>query len=411
MSECRKISIAYISPGWPLDHYPNGIVTPINSILPQMISLGHKVSVYSLGKVMSDASPTGYKVVDFSNCHRKNLLLRMLGYIIFRCNRYLYEDLKWWFTVKSIERQARRDSIEIIESEESFGFTRFFRFYWRKRLVLRIYGPWFLNGRALGLTEDSAYRKRVEDEGTALRKAIWISTISDSALSETKNFYKSEFGNTIIIPNSIPETSQSKLWDQSKADLDSILFVGRFDRHKGGDVVIEAFRLLLADFPELTLTFVGPDRGYIDDNNKRWSATEFAISRFPDPSQRSRVTFTGFLPHSEINKHRQKAFVTIVASRYETMPNVVLEGMTIGSPLVASRTGGIPEVVIDEKSGLLFEPGSASDLAEKIRRLKRDPELMGRLSAGALERCRTVYSSHFLSKEQTKYYESILEST
>jgi glycosyltransferase involved in cell wall biosynthesis len=58
---------------------------------------------------------------------------------------------------------------------------------------------------------------------------------------------------------------------------------------------------------------------------------------------------------------------------------VILEAMSCGLPVIASRIGGLPELVIDGVNGLLFEPGNASELADRIRLLWRDPELCQRM--------------------------------
>ena len=57
----------------------------------------------------------------------------------------------------------------------------------------------------------------------------------------------------------------------------------------------------------------------------------------------------------------------------------LVEAMSQGVPVVASRIGGIPEIIEDGVTGLLFEPGNAADLAEKMLRLWRDPELCERI--------------------------------
>jgi len=59
---------------------------------------------------------------------------------------------------------------------------------------------------------------------------------------------------------------------------------------------------------------------------------------------------------------------------FEGFPNVVLEAMCAGKPVVASRIGCLPEIVTDNVTGLLYEPGNVADLVQKIRQLLVDPD-------------------------------------
>ena len=77
----------------------------------------------------------------------------------------------------------------------------------------------------------------------------------------------------VIYPYAAPLTTKS--WSLNEADPRLILFVGRFDRHKGGDLIIDAFARVLLEVPDARLWFVGPDRGYIDANGRTWHIEEY----------------------------------------------------------------------------------------------------------------------------------------
>ena len=79
---------------------------------------------------------------------------------------------------------------------------------------------------------------------------------------------------------------------------------------------------------------------------------------------------------------------------------VVLEAMSHGLPVIASRLGGIPELVKDGETGILFEPHNTADLADKIRTLWSQPELCDRMGATARETVRQRYS-------EDVYYEKL----
>ena len=97
------------------------------------------------------------------------------------------------------------------------------------------------------------------------------------------------------------------------------------------------------------------------------------------------VRVTGALPHDEIPRQLAAIDVLVVPSIWEeNSPFVVWEAMLAGVPVVASRVGGIPEIVEHGRNGLLFEPGSVDDLERALRRLVDEPGLFDHLKAGAL---------------------------
>src|SRR5208282_5449621 len=102
------------------------------------------------------------------------------------------------------------------------------------------------------------------------------------------------------------------------------------------------------------------------------------------------VTLTGQQDSAE--PYYGIADVAVLSSRSEGSPNALLEAMAAGVPVVATRVGGIPEMVADNESALLVEPGDSSAMAGAISRLMRDPELVERLTARSRELIREWHS-------------------
>src|SRR5262249_42784933 len=96
------------------------------------------------------------------------------------------------------------------------------------------------------------------------------------------------------------------------------------------------------------------------------------------------VRVHGAIPHDFVPQALASIDVLVVPSIWaENSPLVIGEAFLAGLPVVASRIGGIPEIVADGRNGLLFEPGDASDLARSLTRLLTEPGLLDRLRAGA----------------------------
>jgi glycosyltransferase involved in cell wall biosynthesis len=98
------------------------------------------------------------------------------------------------------------------------------------------------------------------------------------------------------------------------------------------------------------------------------------------------VHFLGSLDHPNMPSLFHAADVVAVPSVTEPFGMVALEASASGLPVIASSTGGLPEVVEDERTGLLVSPGDATALARAIVRLARDGELRRRLGGAGRER-------------------------
>ena len=144
--------------------------------------------------------------------------------------------------------------------------------------------------------------------------------------------------------------------------------VGRLVPEKGVDVFLRAAALVSAVVPQAEFVVVG-DGPLRPDLEHRVATLGLA----------GRVTFTGY--RSEVSGFLPGLDVLAVPSRSDGSPLVVCEAMAAGVPVVASRVGGLPDLVEDGCSGLLVRPGEAEDLARALVALLLDPEAARRLGA------------------------------
>ena len=152
-----------------------------------------------------------------------------------------------------------------------------------------------------------------------------------------------------------------------------LLFVGRLNASKGVGVLIRAFREMECGNGErpvrLDIVGDGPDRDALR------KAAEGCGG----------ITFRGFVSEEELRGYYRRAHLVIVPSLwYETFGLVILESFRHGTPVVASRIGGFPELVRNGENGRLFEAGNAAELAGILGSLTRDPEEMRRMGERAI---------------------------
>ncbi|MBN1453573.1 MAG: glycosyltransferase family 4 protein [Anaerolineales bacterium] len=153
-----------------------------------------------------------------------------------------------------------------------------------------------------------------------------------------------------------------------------IICVGRLIPAKGQEILIRALALL-KHIPEIRVEFLG-DGWYKDAYQEL--AKELGVD--------DRCTFSGAVPHTEVLAKMASAGMTVLPSRSEAFGIVNIESMAVGTPVIASNVGGIPEVVRDGQAGFLVPPEDPEALAEKIELLLSDNELRERMGQNARER-------------------------
>jgi glycosyltransferase involved in cell wall biosynthesis len=148
--------------------------------------------------------------------------------------------------------------------------------------------------------------------------------------------------------------------------------VGRMVEGKGFDVLIDAFSLLLRRASGITLQFVGDG-----------PLSAALRHRVREANLEAHISFAGSVSHPEHLMARADLFV--LSSLSEGLPVVILEAMAAGLPVIATRVGGVPEVLTSD-TGWLCEPGHAESLASAILAAANEPKLaaMGRAARGVV---------------------------
>ena len=185
---------------------------------------------------------------------------------------------------------------------------------------------------------------------------------------------------TLVVPHpvSIPET----LANPARGSY--VAYLGRLSPEKGIGVLLQA----AARVPDVPFHIAGDLKGMNGE-----------IGNVP-----ANVKMVGWIDRASIPEFLANARFTVLPSIcFETFPTAALEAMSHGVPVIASRIGGIPEAVVDGKTGLLFEAGDSTQLAEKIQTLWENSELCGALGAAGREMAARQYSAD-------AYFESLMRA-
>jgi glycosyltransferase involved in cell wall biosynthesis len=218
-----------------------------------------------------------------------------------------------------------------------------------------------LQRKLIALCPDASRKSTVIPMGVDMNRAVFVaqavSLRGDSRASDTAK------ANSLRYIQ--PQTALKKSGR-------TILFIGRLTKIKGVDVLLEALRENRS--ARLVIAGDGPERNHLEQ-----LAAQLAIN----------AEFVG-----QVNAARRDALLAscdvvvtpsriLASQRTEGMPVICIEAMAAGCAVIASRTGGLAEIIRDQHNGLLFEPDNAPMLAAKLQRLLNDAALRAHLGQNA----------------------------
>jgi glycosyltransferase involved in cell wall biosynthesis len=197
-----------------------------------------------------------------------------------------------------------------------------------------------------------------------------------------------------VIHNGIEslDPRQTQLPPEYRAGYVNIAMVGRLERIKGIDYAIRAMRApRMPRNLHLHIVGAGPMLSEL-----RTLARELGVQ--------DRVGFLGF--RDNVYDYIAHADALLMPSLHEGLPYTILEAMALRTPILAARVGGLAEVLVNEKTALLFEPGNDSAIADSVARLCESPTLSDSLTTQALDDSRRRFSAEAMANSYLDLFET-----
>jgi D-inositol-3-phosphate glycosyltransferase len=224
-------------------------------------------------------------------------------------------------------------------------------------------------------------RLRIRHERTIARRATAIITASDDERGLLQRYYGADPARMHTVPCGI-DINRFRPLDKAvsrrrlglREDQPVLIWVGRMERLKGIDILLSALGQL--DSRDFTLLIVGGDEG------AQALRTELEAQAAAEGIG-ANVRFTGPIPHDDLPTYYSAADVCVVPSYYESFGLAAVEAMACGTPVVASRVGGLISTVTDGVSGYLIPWRCPEPFSEKLEVLLNNPELRANFSRAA----------------------------
>jgi glycosyltransferase involved in cell wall biosynthesis len=243
-------------------------------------------------------------------------------------------------------------------------------------------------------------RRNARLERRLLGNAVQVTSPSKALLLATDP----DFKRGTVIPNPV-DTDYFKPAPRSTevVSVPNVLCVGRPRFLKGIQVLAQAIPAIWKDAPKTTFTFVPAAMG--KSGGAPADAYRTILGNLLDDP---RIAITEPVTRAGMPRVYQSATICVVPSLWEGFGYVCAEAMACGVAVVASRTGGLAEIIEDEKSGVLVEPGNAAALADAVLGLVSDPERRARIGVAARKRVQQEFSSATIAARMTKLYQQVI---
>jgi glycosyltransferase involved in cell wall biosynthesis len=181
-------------------------------------------------------------------------------------------------------------------------------------------------------------------------------------------------------------------------DKQNVLFMGDLSIMKGAYDLLSAIPSVIKDFPSAQFIFCGHDK------KSRFS---LEVERLELISQ---VTIPGFVTNSEKLRWFIDASLFVLPSHEECLPMVILEAMAAGLPIITTRVGGIPDILIENENALFFDVNDIDQLTKQIKCLLKNKRLRVEMGLRNRKKVRSFFDAENISNSLCKIYLDVLGS-
>jgi glycogen(starch) synthase len=212
-----------------------------------------------------------------------------------------------------------------------------------------------------------------------LCRADWVVSVSAAALAQARAAVPEIEARSSILRNAVhaPDLIPSPL----SFTPPRLLCLGRLTPQKGFDLALRAVAVLTRRFPDVRVVIAG-------DGDERAPLEALAESLGID----DRCEWRGWVRPGDVAGVIDEAAIVVLSSRYEGLPLVAIEAAWMARPVVATRVGGMAEVVRHQETGLLVEPENVDELAAALARLLERPEDARRMGTAARRRVESEFA-------------------
>jgi glycosyltransferase involved in cell wall biosynthesis len=297
---------------------------------------------------------------------------------------------------------VRQHGLDVVEFPNWEGLAPYFA--WRRKvpMVVRLHTSSRETIAIDGLVPTRALKADVRREQLSASMADALVTHSQSHRLVMADELRIDPAAIRVIPHGIAAAPTRV--DPGDRDSQTVVYLGRLEHRKGTIDLLHAVPIVLRKHPEAAFMLIGADRPHCPGGRTH---TQYLADEFPAEVQ-DHVKLLGPLSDSDVETWLRRATLFVAPSLYESFGLIFLEAMRWGTPVIGTRAGGIPEVIDDDRSGVLVPPHDPDALAAAIIALLGDPGRRLVLGAAGRLRCETEFSAGRMGRQMVESYGEVI---
>lgn len=367
--------------------YPSGVSEHVHNLALALISLGHEVTILTThfprfqkllpadnteipvlryGKAIFVPLNRSYATLPVGTKLSKQVaeLLNTYQFDIVHCHGFFFPEISYWALIHS-------NSVNVVTSlTAGFKIYRFgsalFRMIFAKE-IKKVHGRIAISNRArMAIEPYLPGEYRIIPSGVNLK---------------------------LFHPGYKPKL-------EKRAGEKIILFLGRLDKRKGLEILIQAMPLIIGSIPDIRLIVIG------DGPQKK-----HCVNMVRELSLAEKVSFLGSVQTEELPGYYCSADIYCSpALGGETLGIVLLEAMACGVPVVASNIPGYDETIVNLNDGILVPPGNSAEFAKAIIKVLSDNSLRANLINAGLQKVKREYDWSIIAFKTLDYYYELMKN-
>ena len=241
-------------------------------------------------------------------------------------------------------------------------------------------------------------------EAIPAKRCACIIAHSEFIAKHCIELYRISHANLLVIPLGIQGPSSPLPIGMTEDRAVTILYVGRLEKRKGIDLLLQAIPNVIGSAPQCKFVIAGADIGEAPQGKTYRDYFE----SFATPAARKATTFLGYVEERALSQLYANCDIFAAPSLSESFGLIFLEAMAQAKPVVAFRTGGVPEVVAHNETGILVALEDIHELANALIRLAGDVETRKRMGKCGYERVRTRFTAKRMVEETVACYRQVI---
>jgi glycogen synthase len=402
----KVLKICFLSQSYPPNDF-NGISVWTHTLATSLAQLGHEVTVVSKA---SDHNTVDFidgvwvhRIVPIWQPNRTIPILPDIPQIIKDYSYSAYDEVMRVHAIRGLDVVSSPIwDLEGIACISDGSIKNILSLHTTFKLALPSKPEWIANADYKLNHVD----KIIEGEKWLLENSEYIMANSRAVVKDLEEIYNVILQDkAFLVPHGINNIDDNELIFDMQSNNVNLLFVGRFEKRKGIDLLLSVLPKLMESYQNLTVTLVGDHSIVFDQNTTAWENFSKIHSQ---KSWFSRIEVPGIVSNNALHEYYKKCDIFVAPSRYESFGLIFLEAMRYGKPCIGTNVGGIPEIINHDIDGLLIDNEDTLALSNAIVTLLNDREFLNKLAKNALSTQRLKFSNSLMAENALNEYSSIV---